>query len=353
MADNKRRLGKLLGGEPPAAAAPIQKGAPFQVSTAAAPPEPDLQGPIGELSAPLQEIARRYVGARRRSGEALLEAARWLTEARDVAGHGEWQLFLDATATSADAAERLLNIHRTAMQNQQFADAVARNWLGLTAAALLARPSTPPEALTEVLGQGEAPRVEDVRGAIARAGGRRDGGQIPQNAEFGGGAYPQAGAAAGGQIPQNAEFGGGARAQAGAVAGGQIPQNAEFEGGVNAHSGAAAGGQIPQNAEFGGVAQPQTGAAAGGQIPQNAEFGGRVNARSGAAAGGQIPQNAEFGGGDVVERATAEFALEVLREAANAVERLQSIASSLDSPEGRALILRLRRAVEALAGRLP
>jgi hypothetical protein len=187
MPSNKTRLGKMISGEAPTPADPIQKGTPFQVSTVVAPAEPDLPTQIGELSTPLQEIARRYVGARRRSGEALLEAARWLTEARDTAEHGEWQVFLDATATSADTAERLLNIHRAAMQNPQFADSIARNWLGQSVAALLARPSTPPEVVAEMLGQAAAPSVEEVRGAIAR---RRDSrssrreGQNPQIAGF-------------------------------------------------------------------------------------------------------------------------------------------------------------------------
>ena len=44
-------------------------------------------------------------GARQRSGEALLEAARWLSEARAEAQHGEWRVFLEATNTSDDTAE--------------------------------------------------------------------------------------------------------------------------------------------------------------------------------------------------------------------------------------------------------
>jgi hypothetical protein len=54
----------------------------YPISTRAA----DTVLPIaaGVLSERLQEIARhrQYIGARRRSGEALLEAARWLSEAR-------------------------------------------------------------------------------------------------------------------------------------------------------------------------------------------------------------------------------------------------------------------------------
>lgn len=260
MANNKSRLGKMLGGgDPPAARTPIQKGAPFQVSTAVAPAEPDLHGQLGELSATLQEIARRYVGARRRSGEALLEAARWLTEARDMAQHGEWQIFLDATGTSADAAERLLNVHRTAMQNQQFADAIARNWLGQSVAALLARPSTPPEVLAEMLDQATPPSVEEVRGAISRTRGSPRG---------------------------------------------------------------KGEGQNPQIAEFAGTAEGSQGVVVAGPD-------------------------------DVIALASADLALEVLREATRAVESLHDLAPSLSSDEGRKLIRRIKQAVQTLEERVP
>jgi hypothetical protein len=114
------------------------------------------------LSERLQEIARQYIGARRRSGEALLEAARWLSEARAEAQHGEWYVFLDATSTTEDTADRLLNIHTQAMQNPQFAEAVRTNWIGQSVAALLARPSTPPEVVTEVLNANTPPKVAEV-----------------------------------------------------------------------------------------------------------------------------------------------------------------------------------------------
>jgi hypothetical protein len=264
MSSNKSRLkGILAGGEPESLAKPIQKGTPFQVSVVVAAAEPDLQGSIGELSAPLQEIARRYVGARRRSGEGLLEAARWLAEARNIAAHGEWQVFLDATATSADSAERLLNIHTMAMQNPQFADAVTRNWLGQSVAALLARPSTPPDVVADVLGQAAAPNVEDVRGAISRSRGSRrvkEAGQNPQFADF---------AADHPQEPTN---------QSEAV--------------------------VLANAD--GAAYPTA----------------------------------------------ADLVLEVLREATRAVEGLWDLAPSLGSQEGRALINRMKQAVQELEDRV-
>src|SRR5690606_11308480 len=86
----------------------IQPSIDYPVSTQAA-EEPLVSA--GVLSTHLQEIARLYVQARRRSGEALLEAARWLYEARSVAQYGEWLIFLEATTTSPDTAERLIDIH--------------------------------------------------------------------------------------------------------------------------------------------------------------------------------------------------------------------------------------------------
>lgn len=146
------------------------------------------------LSERLQTIARSYLSARRRTGEALLEMARWLSEARDVVEHGEWKLFLDATSTAPDTAERLLNIHTLAMQNPQFADSVKRDWLSQSAAALLARPSTPQEVIVELLQAPEPPKVSEIERKIKQVRGGSDGGvsrttgsttaQNPQIADF-------------------------------------------------------------------------------------------------------------------------------------------------------------------------
>ena len=122
----------------------------------------------GVLSTHLQEIARLYVQARRRSGEALLEAARWLYEARSVAQYGEWLIFLEATTTSPDTAERLIDIHTKAMEDTRFAEAITQNWLGQTVAALLAKPSTPSEIVDEVLEEGQPVTVAEVRQRIKK-----------------------------------------------------------------------------------------------------------------------------------------------------------------------------------------
>jgi hypothetical protein len=159
----------------------LQRGPAYQVGPAALSTQADLPERAGALPEPLQVIARQYIGARRRSGEALLEAARWLTEAKRIAKHGEWHIFLEATGTSDDTAERLLNIHIQAMQNPQFADAIARNWLSQSAAALLARESTPPELVDEILA---APEPPTKAGIEARLRTSRPG-QNPHRADFG------------------------------------------------------------------------------------------------------------------------------------------------------------------------
>lgn len=149
-----------------------QAGKPFGVGTPAVQDVP-LGAEAGQLPEALQDIARKYVAARRRTGEALLDMARWLWEARQQAKHGEWGVFLEATATSDDMAERLINTHVEAMQNPRFAENVARNLIGSEVAGLLSRRSTPPEVREQLLDQaeetGEAITVKQARMAIQEA----------------------------------------------------------------------------------------------------------------------------------------------------------------------------------------
>lgn len=136
----------------PQQAAPAQ-GQIYQLSTTVKPTElpPEAQA----LGPQLYEIARQYVGARRRSGEALLEAARWLSDARRIAEEGTWYLFLQVTGTNRDVAERLLNIHLLAARRPDFAAAVIEGRLNQSVAALIARPSTPHDALDVILAEQE------------------------------------------------------------------------------------------------------------------------------------------------------------------------------------------------------
>jgi hypothetical protein len=110
----------------------------------------------------LQEIGLDYLGARRRSGAALLEAAGHLARARGEAASGEWLPFLRATATSPDTAERLLHIHRRADEMPQFAAWVAQH-NEPSLAYELARPSTPPEVVQAVVEAEEPPTLQQVK----------------------------------------------------------------------------------------------------------------------------------------------------------------------------------------------
>ncbi|MDQ2995496.1 MAG: hypothetical protein M3R61_00350 [Chloroflexota bacterium] len=183
LLENVQRIATKPAHAPPADRQPT---IPYPISTRA--PAPELPAQVGTLSERLQEIARQYIGARRRSGEALLEAARWLSEARAEAEHGEWYVFLEATSTTEDTADRLLNIHAQAMQNPQFAEAVRSNWIGQSVAALLARPSTSPDVLADVLNADAPPKVADVEQKVrqSRSKPKQAEGQIPQFAGFGG-----------------------------------------------------------------------------------------------------------------------------------------------------------------------
>ena len=160
----------------------------YPISTRAA--DTVLPAEAAVLSERLQEIARQYIGARQRSGEALLEAAGWLSEARAEAQHGDWYTFLDATGTSEDAADTMLNLHSRAMTDGRFAEAVRTNWLGQSAAGLLARRSTPPEVIDEVLSAPEPAKVDDIRRKIKAAKASQGAGALDQIPEIPGFAQP-------------------------------------------------------------------------------------------------------------------------------------------------------------------
>jgi len=114
------------------------------------------------LSRSLQDIARSYLAAQKRSGDALLEAASWLAKARAEAQHGEWGIFLVATRTSESTAKRLLDIHARAEADPQFAEAIRSDWIGATVAGELAQPSIAPEVRQRLLEQETPPTKADV-----------------------------------------------------------------------------------------------------------------------------------------------------------------------------------------------
>lgn len=129
------------------------------------PPNPQRD----DLAPSLQPLANDFIAARSRGGAALLEAAALLALARSQATHGAWIAFLAATDTSQDVAERLLAIHRRARADPAFTEAVVRQWLTFSVAALLARISTPPEVVTAALNAPIPPQARAVQAAIAKA----------------------------------------------------------------------------------------------------------------------------------------------------------------------------------------
>lgn len=155
--------------ERPAPAAPAKPAQPiYELSTTtleAAPTSVALPPEAEGLSEQLRELAVRFIGSRRRVGEALLEASRYMSEARAAAEEGQWYVFLRVTGTSPDSAETLLNIHTRAKQHPTFAEKIRSGWLNQTVAGELAKPSTSPEVLQLLLERDEPLRVADVKRA--------------------------------------------------------------------------------------------------------------------------------------------------------------------------------------------
>jgi hypothetical protein len=149
-------------------------------TSVALPPEADA------LSVALRELAVRFIGARRRVGEALLEASRYMSEARAAAEEGQWYIFLRVTGTSPDSAESLLNIHLRAAQHPAFAEKIRSGWLNQTVAGELAKPSTSPEVLAQLLGREEPLRVADVKRARKLITSNRDEHHIVDNPNYSG-----------------------------------------------------------------------------------------------------------------------------------------------------------------------
>jgi hypothetical protein len=120
--------------------------------------------PPGALSESLQDCARRALAADRKGGEALLEKATAIADARKAAQHGDWLTFLAAIRLDERAARRLCAIHERAASDERFADAVRRGWLTFSVAAIAAQAD---EQLLEALLVQEAPPT--VREAQALA----------------------------------------------------------------------------------------------------------------------------------------------------------------------------------------
>lgn len=182
-APNAATSGSELANATPTEALAIERGPAYRTSVDSR----DLSVPAAVLGLrpALQHLAQSYLGARRRSGIALLEAARWLSEARAAAEYGEWELFLAAIETPAATAEQLMRIYDTAMASPQFAEAVVSGRINQSVAERLTRRSTPPQAFEQVL-QSERPlTVGDVARVIHEVRQQPSFGGAPEVIEVG------------------------------------------------------------------------------------------------------------------------------------------------------------------------
>lgn len=154
------RTSTKFGIIPPALSNGIVQGQGFAVNAIALPEQ------AGVLSATMQQCARRALAADRKGGEALLEKAAALAEARQAAAPGEWGTFLEAINVHERAAQRLIAIHERATNDAAFREGVQRGWLSFSVAALVAHAEA--SLLEQLLLQEEPPTRSQIETLLAK-----------------------------------------------------------------------------------------------------------------------------------------------------------------------------------------
>lgn len=186
---------------PPPEGAALQRarGAPLGLSTTITTDTLNLteheRELLEQLSPDEQTISLHFRVAWRQTHESLLEAARWMAQARDTIEHGRWSTFLAFAGVSDDMSEMLRHIHYRAQAHPRFAEEVRRGRLGTTAAGLLADPKVPMQFVDDVLDASELPKTKTLERRISSVKRELRAGQIPR--------YAESQAA---QIPRYAEF---------------------------------------------------------------------------------------------------------------------------------------------------
>lgn len=122
-----------------------------------------LDTPPAVLAPALDAAARRYIAARTRSGDALLEAVAALADARQAAQHGQWSIFLAAVGLDDSRARALIRLHDACLTDRALADRVRSGWLSEAAARELL--PAPPDVRAAVLDAADPPTLADVREA--------------------------------------------------------------------------------------------------------------------------------------------------------------------------------------------
>jgi hypothetical protein len=118
---------------------------------------------LAEHAAVIRALGKRVVGD-------IIEIGRRLTDAKKIAGHGNWLPWLEREFGWTDkTAERFMQVHSKS-------DKLSNLDVPVSGLYLLAAPSTPEEARAEVIEraeQGEALSVSDVQRIARRHGARR------------------------------------------------------------------------------------------------------------------------------------------------------------------------------------
>lgn len=137
---------------------------PFPLSTGVAPDQMQFSDEAEErLSQEEKDLARTFFTAWRRTGEFLLEAARWMSEARARVSHGNWALWLKEVKVSEDLSEQLRNVWDRAQLHAQFAEAIRMGKINTTTAYLLAPASVPDLLIDEVIAADEPLTTTELR----------------------------------------------------------------------------------------------------------------------------------------------------------------------------------------------
>jgi len=115
------------------------------------------------LSEPMKDIARQYIGARNRLGVDLLEACRYISEAKQKAAYGEWEVFLKTIGLDEGRARAQIRIHEEVQRDPTLMEHVVSGFLSEAVARELL--PAPAEVRQEVLSRGKPPTLRDVREA--------------------------------------------------------------------------------------------------------------------------------------------------------------------------------------------
>lgn len=129
---------------------------------------------LAEHAAAIKTLGKRVVAD-------VIEIGRRLTESKDICGHGNWLPWLDREFGWTDkTAENFINVYKLSGKFENFSNLD----LPLSGLYVLAAPSTPDEARTEIIERAQASEpvpVAEVQRVIETAKGRKQPARKPRN----------------------------------------------------------------------------------------------------------------------------------------------------------------------------